>query len=125
MIAKLFYNDLEYEYHADTNTWICTGKTEDRKQVIPPGVVVNKHYIKILNELKEITNKKMTNLNWTQYQQLINKQAVKIDKLVNKYSHNPNHKDAHKWKQVILDSGLYDENDLEYLVILYNTLNKG
>ena len=64
----------------------------------------------------------MTNLNWTQYQQVIDKKAKKIDKLVNKYAHNPTHIHAHEWKQVILDSGLYDEQDLKYTVEMYKIL---
>lgn len=63
----------------------------------------------------------MTELNWTQYQQVISKQAKRIDKLVNKYAHNPTHVHAHEWKQVILNSGLYDEVDLEYMVKLYQS----
>ena len=65
----------------------------------------------------------MSELNWTQYQRLIDKQAKRIDNLVNKYAHNPTHVHAHEWKQVILDSGLYDETDLEYMVTLYQTLS--
>lgn len=61
-------------------------------------------------------------MNWIQYQQTIEKQAKKIDQLVNKYAHNPNHKNAQEWKQIILDSNLYSERDLEYLVGIYSTL---
>lgn len=61
-------------------------------------------------------------MNWTQYQQVISKQTKQIDRLVNKYTHNPTHVHAHEWKQVILDSGLYSESDLEYLVEMYKIL---
>ena len=66
----------------------------------------------------------MTQLTWTQYQQMMEKQHQKIDKLVNKYANNPTHVHAHKWKQIILDSGLYDEIDLEYMVEMYKVLGK-
>jgi len=66
----------------------------------------------------------MSEITWTQYQQMMNKQAKRIDRLVNKYAHNPTHVHAHEWKQVILDSRLYDEQDLEYMVNIYATLNK-
>lgn len=59
---------------------------------------------------------KEVRMNWTQSQQAFDKSFKKIDKLVKKYVKNPNHKDAQTWKQQILFSGLYDEQDLEYLL---------
>lgn len=61
-------------------------------------------------------------MNWTQYQQMTERFNARIDRLANKYSHNPNHKNAKEWKQIILDSNLYSEQDLEYLVGIYSTL---
>ena len=62
-------------------------------------------------------------MNWTQYQQIMEQQHQKIDKLVNKYCDTPNHKDAKQWLEAILASGLYDEQDIQYLIKFHKTTN--
>lgn len=54
MNIKVVYKDLVYEYHENTNTWSCTGIAESTgKYVIPPGLIFNRDYIKILNGLRD------------------------------------------------------------------------
>lgn len=65
----------------------------------------------------------MTQLTWTQYQQMMEREHQKIDKLVNKYCSTPKHPDAPKWLEAVLASGLYDEQDIEYLRLFRKTTN--
>ena len=65
----------------------------------------------------------MTEITWTQYQKMMEQQHNKIDKLVNKYCATPKHKDATKWLEAILASGLYNEQDIDYLIRFRKTTN--
>lgn len=61
-----------------------------------------------------------TEISWTQYQQMTEKQLKQSNRLIAKLVKNPNSKQRQIWIDKIIELGDYDLDDIDYLIKFYS-----
>lgn len=58
-------------------------------------------------------------MKWTEFMGMMNDKAKESEKLIKKIALNPDSKNVSKWYEQVLKMGLYEQDEIDYLVNFY------